>query len=90
MPAKRFATLVRSEGVDGAWSSIDLPFSVADEWKRHGLVRVKGTVNGQEVRTTVVPNGDGTHHLRLGRDLMAKAKCFVGDTVQVVLEPARR
>ena len=87
MPRKRFSTPVRAQGPDGSWSSIAIPFSVEREWRSKGPVKVKGTLNGQAVRTSLVPDGDGSHHMVLAKDLMAKAKCFVGDTVEVVLEP---
>ena len=87
MAAKRFSAPVRSQGPDGALSSIEVPFSVEQEWRTKGAVKVKGTLNGQPVRTSLLPNGDGSHRMMLGADLMAKAKCFVGDTVKVVLEP---
>ena len=87
MTAKRFSTPIRSQGPGGAWSSIAIPFSVEQEWRSKGSVKVKGTLNGQPLRSSLFPNGDGSHHMMLNRDLMAKAKCFVGDTVQVVLEP---
>ena len=87
MAAKRSSTAVRSQGQGGAWSSIEVPFSVEREWRSKGAIKVKGTLNGQPVRTSLFPNGDGSHHMRLNKDLMAKAKCFVADTVKVVLEP---
>ncbi|HJQ93947.1 MAG TPA: DUF1905 domain-containing protein, partial [Candidatus Thermoplasmatota archaeon] len=89
MARKRFSAPVQSQGPAGALSSITVPFSVEREWRSAGPIVVKGTLNGQSVRTSLVPNGDGSHHMVLGKDLMAKAKCFVGDTVRVVLEPDR-
>lgn len=87
MAAKRFATTVRSQGPGGAWSYVDVPFSVEREWRSKASVKVKGTLNGQEFRSSVQPWGDGRHHLMLNKGLMAKAKCYVGDAVEVVLEP---
>lgn len=87
MAAKRFSTPVLAEGPGGAMNTIAIPFSVEQEWRSKGSVKVRGTLNGQPIRTSLVPAGDGSHHMRIAKDLMAKAKCFVGDTVEVVLEP---
>lgn len=87
MALKRFATVVGSLGPDGESSAALVPFSVEREWRSRGPLRVRGTLNGQPLRSRVVPVGDGTHQLLIPRTLMAHAKCFVGDTVQVELEP---
>ena len=46
-----------------------------------------GTINGFPFRSSIFPNGDGTHHLMINKAMKAGAKAGNGDTVSVVLAP---
>ena len=47
---------------------------------------VKGNVNGVAIRSSLMPQGDGSHILVVNRSIRAQAGADVGDTVRVTLE----
>jgi bifunctional DNA-binding transcriptional regulator/antitoxin component of YhaV-PrlF toxin-antitoxin module len=87
MGGKSFsAKLVRMEGV-GTWTYLKVPFDVEKAFGKGGPVKVKGTVAGIPVRSSLLPNGDGNHFMVVPKPVRDKAKVKVGDRVKVVLEP---
>ncbi|MCC3375591.1 YdeI/OmpD-associated family protein [Cohnella sp. REN36] len=78
--------LVRPTGV-GTWTYVNVPFDVEEAFGAKGQVRVRGTVNGAEFRSSLRPHGDGTHYLVVGGELREMAGVTgAGDAVQVALE----
>lgn len=82
---QQFQAAVTGRGPKGAWVQVDIPFPVAKVFGRKGMVPVAGTVNGFPFRSSLKPNGDGTHYLHLNQELLAGAQAQVGDTVTVML-----
>ncbi len=80
------ARLQRPEGT-GTWTYLDVPFSVPDEFGSKGQVKVKATVNGVPYRSSLLPRGDGTHYLVVGKPIRDQANAAEGDTVRVTIEP---
>ncbi|HUR63309.1 MAG TPA: YdeI/OmpD-associated family protein [Candidatus Thermoplasmatota archaeon] len=87
MAAKRFTATIDRQGPGGAWTSIAIPFSVEQAFGSRGATKVKGTLNGAPFRSSLFPNGDGTHHLMMNKALLAAARAGPGDAVEVALEP---
>lgn len=86
MGGKAFsAKLVRMEGV-GTWTYLNVPFDVEKAFGKGGQVKVKGTVAGVPMKSTLLPNGDGNHFLVVPKPVRDKAKVKAGDRVKVVLE----
>jgi len=79
------AILIRPEGV-GTWTYLNLPKQVSETFGTKGQVKVKGTVNGHPFRSTVMPHGDGTHYLVVGKDIRHQIHATQGDTVSVTVE----
>jgi uncharacterized protein YdeI (YjbR/CyaY-like superfamily) len=50
---------------------------------------VAGTINGFAFRNSLMPEGDGTHAMMVGKELQAGAKAAPGDTVTVVMSVDR-
>jgi len=48
---------------------------------------VAGTINGFPFRNSLMPEGDGTHSMMVGKELQAGANARAGDLVTVSLEP---
>lgn len=84
---KTFKAKIVGQGPGGAWTRIDLPFDVAKAWGSRGRVSVKGTINGFAFRSSIFPNGNGTHHMMVNKAMKEGAAAGAGDSVSVVLEP---
>jgi hypothetical protein len=86
MAAREFrAKLARFEGV-GTWTYLNVPFDVEKAFGKGGQIKVKGMVNGVSFRSSLMPDGDGSHFLVVNKSIRDKARVKVGDRVQVVLE----
>ena len=80
------AKLARFEGV-GTWTFVKIPFDVEKHFGKGGQVKVKGTVNGADFRSSLMPDGDGQHFLVVPKSIRDRAKVKAGDRVTVVIEP---
>jgi len=54
------------------------------------MTTVEGTVNGQPFLETLMPDGQGSHWLKLSRKLREKAGAYAGDTVALEIRPSER
>lgn len=83
--ARRFRATVRRQGVN---PYVDVPPRVSRAfapYARGGRISVRGTLNGKEVRATLIPVGGGHHRLFVNGGMRAATGVGAGDTVSFEL-----
>jgi hypothetical protein len=86
----RFKARVERGGEGGAWMLIMIPRSISEALGARGLVSVVGAVNGFPIKSSIFPNGDGTHHLMFNKSMQKGADATAGSLVDVELEVVPR
>lgn len=74
-------------GEDGPWAFIVLPKSVSESLPRRGRTTVSGTLNGHVFQSTLEPDGQLSHWLKVSQALLNAAGLNIGDVTTVEVEP---
>jgi hypothetical protein len=82
---KTFEARLTVRGPKGAETFLPVPFDVREAFGTPARVAVKGTINGFPFRNSLMPEGDGTHCMMVGKDLQAGANAAAGDLVKVTM-----
>lgn len=72
----------------GTWSFLVLPKSASARLPTRSMTSVEGTLNDQPFAATLEPDGNGSHWLKVSRELRGKAGAEPGDEVALAIRPA--
>lgn len=81
-PPSQFA-----RSASGSWTFLKLPREASARLRSRGMVSVEGVFNDVRFQTTLQPDGEGGHWLRVDSKLSRAAGAKAGDTVTLQITP---
>jgi hypothetical protein len=83
---QKFKIRLVGRGPKGAWTFLPIPFDAEREFGSRARVAVAGTINNHPFRSSIMPEGDGTHSMMVNKALRERARVSAGDLVSVVMD----
>ncbi len=84
---QRFRALLEPDGTALRWTVARLPFDPAKVWKVRDRLRVKGTIGGFPLRTSLFGSQEKGYFLLVNKAMQKGAGVQVGEMVAITLEP---
>jgi hypothetical protein len=69
------------------WTFLRLPTAASKKLPTRAMCSVEGTFGGVAFWTTLLPDGEGGHWMKVEKALGTKAKVGAGDTVEIEIAP---
>ncbi len=75
---------------NGSWTFLILPKNASAKLPSRGMTAIEGTINGFPFQTTLEPDGQKSHWLKVDRKLSKSAGAEAGDVVTLEIAPASK
>ena len=85
--AQKFKAVLEKGERSLGWTIARVPFDPAKVWKKRVRLRVKGTVNGFEFRTSLFSMVEGGYFLLVNQRMQKGGKAKLGEMAEFALEP---
>jgi len=73
----------------GSWTILKLPKGASAKLPSRGMTLIEGNINDFHFKTTLEPDGKGSHWFRFDKTLSKSIGVKAGDTVMLEIEPAK-
>ncbi|MEX2244744.1 MAG: YdeI/OmpD-associated family protein [Trueperaceae bacterium] len=83
----KFKAKLQRPAEKGEWTFLRLPTEASKRLPTRAMVSVEGTFGGVAFWTTLFPDGEGGHWMKVESALGKKAKVKPGDTVELEIAP---
>lgn len=83
----KFQAKLQRPAEGGDWLFLRLPQSASDQLPTRSMCSVEGTINGFDFVTTLHPDGEGGHWLKVEPKLSKGANLQAGDIVELEIAP---
>jgi uncharacterized protein YdeI (YjbR/CyaY-like superfamily) len=84
---RKFCGVLRPDGTNLGWTIVRVPFEPVEVWPKRKGLRVRGSINGVEFRTSLFRMSDGGCVLMVNKTIQKKARVTRGSVADVALEP---
>jgi len=71
-----------------SWTFLTLPKNASAKLPSRGMTAIEGTINGAPFQTTLEPDGQKSHWLKVDRKLSEAAGADAGDVIMLEIAPA--